>query len=808
MASLMKLLLEMTVTASLMVGIVLLIRKFLSKSMNAVVMLLLWGLVLFRFLLPFTLSSPVSLADLMPEPSPSAMTSEVAKAQPDTAFRAAEGSAHSAATAFQAAAQQPSEITRESSISDTAAATFSDLLKNISLWSALGAAWAAGAVAVLFLFMRKARGFRKKLCVCKAVSDDNILEAIHLHKKELGLRKKISVLECDFVHAPAVFGYFKPCILIPSKFIGKMNKDSLSAILLHEICHIRRHDILVNYIWLIAKALHWFNPLVWIAYKRFADDVELCRDQEAARKLDTDGAFVYSRSLVEAALFLKQTTASVPSLATSIVESKSKLKVRVKRLMKPHRKTKSSVVVSALLALLMIVACFTTACQPTPEKEAVAGKGGLQDELFNSAPAQMESTQDRWQYEKEYDSGNRLMVDAVMVHTDAGQLPVLSVAPKGFESGEQLKTITSIFCPAAVVYDQGDQLTKQQLEQAIMEVKEQIFKVENDMIPFEGAAEPIPQDRKEEYLKNLEGVIQYYNEQIETAPDDSELKEASYQLVDVGDGSLQSNMLATANDAALSIGFVNWPPDIIGSLFYFESNKMVLENIGTSDELIIPESLKDDGEFVKAKERIDQCVRDMGIDYMSLGAVSKGKNSYSFYYTRSYGGLHETYVNRHVGTTVTGVDGAPVIYLWKPEYLWIIVQNDQIVKVTWNNPSEIIAVDNENVATKPWEEIQEIFKKQMDYLMSPNPSGNADPSNSTYFFEKTDVYINRVELGLTKLLMKDSKDDYKLVPTWSFLGYESSPSYPAKEGVNMGGEVCYLTINAIDGTVVDRGLMY
>ena len=459
----------------------------------------------------------------------------------------------------------------------------------------------------------------------------------------------------------------------------------------------------------------------------------------------------------------------------------------------------------------LFVCALLVGCQPTPKDAVITNKGdiSLEESIQKTAvPLDAAAKEEKWTYEKEYDSGNRLFVDAVMVHADAGQLPVLSVAPKMFESGDQLKTITSIFCPNAVVYDQGDQLTKSQLEQAIMDVKEERFRVENDMIPFEGAAEPVPQDRKVDWLNTLEDLIQHYKEQIETAPDDSELKAASYQLIDVGDGSMQSNMLATANDTVFSIDFINWPPDRIGSGFSFETNKMVHENIGTSDKFIIPEFLEVDGEFIKTKEKIDQCVRDMGIDYMSLGTVSKGKNSYSFYYTRSFNGLHETYVNQHVGTTMTGVDYAAMIYLWKPEYLYFEVQNDQIVKVEWNNPSEIIAVDNENVATKPWEEIQEIFKKQMDYLMSPSPSGNADPSNSTYFFDKTDVYINRVELGLTKLLMKDSKDDYKLIPTWSFLGYENSASHPVKEGVNMGGEVCYLTINAIDGTVIDRGLMY
>lgn len=468
------------------------------------------------------------------------------------------------------------------------------------------------------------------------------------------------------------------------------------------------------------------------------------------------------------------------------------------------------------LTIITLTSCLLTACQPTPEDVVVTNKGdiNLEENIqktaapTEAATKEAEETKEKWTYEKDYDSGNRLIVDAVMIHADADKLPVLSIAPKMFEGGDQLKKITDIFCPDATVYDQGDQLTKSQLERSIMDVKEEIFRVENNMIPYEGAKGPIPEDDKGSYLNGLQDLIQYYEEQLKTAPDDSELKQAGYQLVDVGDGSQQSNMLATVNDASLSIGFVNWPPDRIGSGFYFQSSKFEYLNTNTSDKFVMPDALEGDAEYIKSKERIDQCIIDMGIDYTSLSAVCKGEDSYSFYYTRDFNGLQETYINQHTGTTITGVDFGPMIYLWKPEYLWFEVQNDQIVKVTWNNPSEIINVDNENVQTKPWEEIQEIFKKQMDYLMSPTPIKSDDPSTATFFIEKTDVHINRVELGLTKLLMKDSQDDYKLIPTWSFLGYQTSASRPAQEGVNVGGEVCYLTINAIDGTVIDRGLLY
>ena len=70
--------------------------------------------------------------------------------------------------------------------------------------------------------------------------------------------------------------------------------------------------------------------------------------------------------------------------------------------------------------------------------------------------------------------------------------------------------------------------------------------------------------------------------------------------------------------------------------------------------------------------------------------------------------------------------------------------------------------------------------------------------------EPTAIHINRIELGLTKLLMPNS-ESYKLIPTWSFLGYDEGFS---SQATDVGAEICFVTINALDGSIVDRGNMY
>lgn len=457
------------------------------------------------------------------------------------------------------------------------------------------------------------------------------------------------------------------------------------------------------------------------------------------------------------------------------------------------------------LTIVALAICLLPACQSTPGSEAVANKGGTTLEEMMRITAGPDhagpiSDEQAWKYSKDYDSGNRLIVDAALYGAGSQKLPVLSLSPGKYESGEPLRKIVQLFCPDIKIYDQGGQLTKQQLEQEITNVKQEIFNVENDLPPHPGGA-VIPKERKKHYIEGLYQAIDDYEQQLPTAPE--ALNEASYQLAAVGDGSLQSNMNAYTDDATIYIDFVNWDMD---SLFMLKSTLFDRENVGNYELYVMPESLAGDAEFLQTREKIDRYVQDMGINYMSLSSVCKGKGSYSFYYTRTYNGLQETYVDSFIGTTATAVDNGPAIYLWNPEYLHIETLNGAVVMVEWQNRAEITNVDNENVRTKPWNEIQEIFNTQMDYLLTPEPVSNGN--NKSVFIEKTDVHISRIELGFAKILMKDSQNDYKLIPVWSFMGYKTSASLPEQEGVSRGAEVCFITINAIDGTAIDRGLMY
>lgn len=407
--------------------------------------------------------------------------------------------------------------------------------------------------------------------------------------------------------------------------------------------------------------------------------------------------------------------------------------------------------------------------------------------------------EEEWKFEKDYDSGLSLKVDATIIRNATG-LPVVSIQEKPFESGQQLENIVKVFFPDSVVSQKGI-FTKSELEEQIIFYKQVLHDLENGLVGenvWYGII-GIVDENKLDSMSNEDVVrhnIKVLEEQYETAPES--LDETDYILRDVG-GSFQSNLLIEENGHRVYINFVNWGGQYSGSEFFLDDANYIGDASGESTShynYVPPTMLSGDEKFIKEKELIDQYVHDMGIDYMTLSSVSKGELGYSFYYTRWLNGFHEVYTNNFISEIVEQTDGHDVfIDLWRPEYLYIETQNGKVVKAKWKNPAEITNIDNENVMIKPWEEIQGIFLKQMDYMLS---------ANMTALNANKGININRIELGLTKVIVKDSMGEYKLIPTWCFMGNEITED----ENEAISSETCFLTINAIDGSIVNRGAMY
>ena len=134
---------------------------------------------------------------------------------------------------------------------------------------------------------------------------------------------------------------------------------------------------------------------------------------------------------------------------------------------------------------------------------------------------------------------------------------------------------------------------------------------------------------------------------------------------------------------------------------------------------------------------------------------------------------------------------------WLFEKLRIFVDGEGIRFLLWNSPSSLEEVVTENTAMLPFEDIQSIFEKMMPIVDNPHIVTSSEWTS--------DIYIHEVRLGLMRVTERDIGQSGLLVPVWDFLGHSERvhvDEEPIIEG--QSGYTSMLTINAIDGSIIDR----
>lgn len=450
-----------------------------------------------------------------------------------------------------------------------------------------------------------------------------------------------------------------------------------------------------------------------------------------------------------------------------------------------------------LFIICMLIVFAGSGCQSTPEKEEIIHRSeNLEDIIQKTASDDVvENLETIWRYENEYDSGRKLIVDAEVVNNKSNGAPVISIQEKEFESVEEMERIVCAIFPDYSIFETTGKLTKEQLEDNILMCKEAL----------QSETDP-------ESIQYIESLIKEAEREYKDAPTYDSLPPTKYELEKVSDGSEQLNLVGINNSKMVGINFVN-NKYIKGSMLFVETitNRDQIEE--EPEEMILfahPSSLSEDAKFQEEKIRMDQLFIDMGVDYMELNSVSKYSNGYEYYYTRIANDFPETYASSFFGDIQS--EGEEYMDLWKKEYFKVRTVNGDVNRIIWDNPSKIIEIENDNVQFLQFEEAKEIFMKQMNYMLNPNIESEEGKEYNDFFRSDTRIYINRIELGLTKILMQNTKDSYKLIPTWSFMGCEVEDSMLEPHindlDTEMGSEICFVTINALDGSVVNHPDMY
>lgn len=301
-------LVNLSISASWLILAVLVLRVVLKKAPKWV-MPLLWGVVALRLVCLFSIESALSLI-----PSAETIPSEiVTETREPVLYEQATLDIVTNPT-LPSAAEVPVGVSRQQAQVD------------FNIYSVL---WLAGMEALLVHALVSAGKLKRKLATAILLRDN--------------------IYESEFVDSPFVFGVVKPNIYLPMH----MDEGTAAYVIAHERAHLARRDHWWKVLGYLVLALHWFNPLVWVAYILFCRDIELACDEKVVKGLDGAARADYSQALLSCAA-PKRAVAACP-----LAFGEGNIKTRVKSALH-YKKPAFWVAAAAVLAVVIVAVCFLT----------------------------------------------------------------------------------------------------------------------------------------------------------------------------------------------------------------------------------------------------------------------------------------------------------------------------------------------------------------------------------------------------------------------------------------------------------------
>ncbi|MCA9216999.1 MAG: M56 family metallopeptidase, partial [Planctomycetales bacterium] len=145
---------------------------------------------------------------------------------------------------------------------------------------------------------------RRLARVAVAPASVEIRESLLRMSNQLGLRRKVRILESALADVPLVIGYVRPVILLPVSFVTGISPIQLDAVLAHELAHVRRHDFLVNLLQVLVETLFFYHPAIWWLSRQIRAEREHCCDDIAIAA--TNNRAEYGRALLAIEVGRKQ----------------------------------------------------------------------------------------------------------------------------------------------------------------------------------------------------------------------------------------------------------------------------------------------------------------------------------------------------------------------------------------------------------------------------------------------------------------------------------------------------------------------
>lgn len=230
-------------------------------------------------------------------------------------------------------------------------------IKEIILNIIIPLLWLIVSTMGLIIFIIGNINLVTKVRKTKKVKDYRIKAIQRNCKRKLKINKSIEIRSQNVNASPCIYGIIHPKILIPEGFTEKED-EIIENVFMHELSHYKRKDMITNFILIIITSLHWFNPFVYVLFKKIRQDMELATDEIALSKMDKDEKKNYGLTLIN--LLETYQNEQLATKMLCIMDDNKSMEKRIKmiKLSTKLKKHRISIIMFIITILLCVISPF------------------------------------------------------------------------------------------------------------------------------------------------------------------------------------------------------------------------------------------------------------------------------------------------------------------------------------------------------------------------------------------------------------------------------------------------------------------
>ena len=347
-------LVEVSLHAGVLVLLVLAAQCVFNRWLSPRGRYALWGFVVLRLLLPAVPGSPLSIWNLLPDRTP-----DLSATQADLLLITPQ---------YAVVTPVPRTVSAAPRVPPVPAVVAATPSIGFNPWLLL---WTTGAALILARALCLHVRLHLRLKRDSVPVGPALVTQFERARRLQNIRRPVRLTFTDAVSTPALVGVFRPAVLLPPHLVNGLTSDELDDVLAHEFTHLRHHDVAANWLLVLLTAVHWFNPLVWLAVHRLKTDREAARDADAIKCSPRRDPRGYARTLIRVMELMQP--GHHPPTATGMSLSPRALQRRVQAAAQGNCRSWRTTATAGLLAILLTACGLSPASSQAPPQPVAPG---------------------------------------------------------------------------------------------------------------------------------------------------------------------------------------------------------------------------------------------------------------------------------------------------------------------------------------------------------------------------------------------------------------------------------------------------